>query len=73
MITEKRNNISFIHLGHWLQFNPAKVAHIEDRGDKKPTMTLKLEKPIIHPPEARAVLNYLDGGRLRAAGTIPLP
>ena len=64
---------STIHLGHWLQLNLAKVIHIEDNGDKRPTMTLKLEKPIIHPPEARAVLNYLDGGRLRVAGTIPLP
>jgi selenocysteine-specific translation elongation factor len=62
-----------IHLGHWLQFNLARVAHIDDRGDKRPMMTLKLERPIIHPPGERAVLNYLDGGRLRVAGTIPLP
>jgi selenocysteine-specific translation elongation factor len=64
---------SVIHVGHWLQFNLARVINIEDKGDKRPTMTLKLERPIIHPPGARAVLNYLDGGRLRVVGTIHLP
>lgn len=64
---------SALHLGHWLQFNRARVAHMEEKGDKRPTMTLILERQIVHPPGARAVLNYPDGGRLRVAGTIPLP
>jgi len=63
---------SALHLGHWLQFNRARVAHMEEKGDKRPMMTLILERPIVHPPGARAVLNYPDGGRLRVAGTIPL-
>jgi selenocysteine-specific translation elongation factor len=62
---------SAIHLGHWLQFNLARIDAIEE-GDKRPKMTLSLERPIIHPPGTRAVINYIDGGRLRVAGTIPL-
>ncbi len=64
---------STVHLGHWLQFNLARITEMEDRGDKKPTVTLALERPLVYPPGARAVMIYLDGGRLRVAGTIPLP
>ena len=64
---------STIHLGHWLQLNLARITRIDDKGDKKPEMAITLERPLIHPPGARAVLVYLDGGRLRVAGTIQLP
>ncbi len=64
---------STLHLGHWLQFNLARVAEIEDKGGKKLKLTLTLERPLVYPRGARAVLNYLDGGRLRVAGTMPLP
>ena len=64
---------STLHLGHWLQLNHARITHIDDKGDKKPEIAITLEKPLIHPVGARAVLVYLDGGRLRVAGTIPLP
>ena len=64
---------STIHLGHWLQLNLARITKITDTGDKKPEMTITLEKPLVYPAGARAVLVYLDGGRLRVAGTIPLP
>ena len=64
---------STLHLGHWLQLNLARITHIDDKGDKKPEIAITLEKPLIHPVGARAVLVYLDGGRLRVAGTIPLP
>jgi selenocysteine-specific translation elongation factor len=63
---------STLHLGHWLQLNLARITRIDDKGDKKPEMTITLERPLVHPLGARAVLVYLDGGRLRVAGTIPL-
>jgi selenocysteine-specific translation elongation factor len=64
---------STVHLGHWLQFNLARIDAVEDMGNKRSKMTLSLERPIVHPSGARAVINYIDGGRLRVAGTIPLP
>ncbi len=64
---------STLHLGHWLQFNLSHVDAIEDKGDKRPKLNLTLERPIIHPPGVRAVLNFIDGGRLRVVGTISLP
>jgi selenocysteine-specific translation elongation factor len=67
------HNGSTLHLGHWLQFNLARIDTVEDKGDKKLKMTLSLERPIVHPQGARAVINYIDGGRLRVAGTLPLP
>jgi selenocysteine-specific translation elongation factor len=61
-----------VHLGHWLQFNGASVDSAE--GDEKsPRLRLHLERPIIHPPGARAVITHLDSTRLRVAGTITLP
>jgi selenocysteine-specific translation elongation factor len=64
---------STIHLGHWLQLNLARITKLVDSGDKKPEITITLETPLVHPAGARAVLVYIDGGRLRVAGTIPLP
>jgi selenocysteine-specific translation elongation factor len=64
---------STLHLGHWLQLNLARITRIDDKGDKKPEIAITLERPLIRPTGARAVLIYLDGGRLRVAGTIPLP
>ena len=64
---------STLHLGHWLQLNLARITKITDAGDRKPELRITLERPLVHPAGARAVLVYLDGGRLRVAGTIPLP
>jgi selenocysteine-specific translation elongation factor len=64
---------STLHLGHWLQFNLARIDTVEDKGDKRLKMTLSLERPIVYPPGARAIINYIDGERLRVAGTLPLP
>jgi hypothetical protein len=35
--------------------------------------SLRLDKPLVYPPNARAVLHYLEGGKLRVAGTLELP
>ncbi len=64
---------STLHLGHWLQLNLGRVTRFVDSGNKNPEMTVQLERPIVHPAGANAVLIYLDGGKLRVAGTITLP
>ncbi|NYT11026.1 MAG: elongation factor Tu [Methanomassiliicoccales archaeon] len=59
-----------LHIGHWMQFVPCKVAsvHIDDNW-RRPRLSLTLEKPLIHPQQSRIVLTYLDGGKLRVVGT----
>ena len=63
-----------LHLGHWMQFLNCNVEAVTDGGDwRKPTLTLALEKEIVHYPGDQAVLAYLEGGKLRVAGTVTLP
>jgi len=62
-----------VHIGHWTQFITAKVNAVDDSGDwRKPTLTLALDKPIVYRPNDKAVLMYLEGAKLRVAGTILL-
>jgi len=63
-----------MHIGHWTQFITAKVETVDDRDDlKKPSLTLMLDKPLVYRPNDKAVLMYLEGAKLRVAGTIELP
>ena len=63
-----------LHLGHWMQFVPCRVEAVSDEADwRKPVLTLTLEKPLIHRPGDRAIVAYLEGGKLRVAGTAELP
>jgi selenocysteine-specific translation elongation factor len=63
-----------LHIGHWMQFLNSKVEAVKDDGDwRKPTLTLTLEKALVHYPGDQAVLTYLEGGKLRVAGTVMLP
>ena len=63
-----------LHLGHWMQFLNCTVESVADVGDwRKPTLTLTLEKGLVHYPGDQAVLAYLEGGKLRVAGTVTLP
>ena len=61
-----------LHLGHWMQFIPARITSVAGSDAKRPSITLSLEKPLVHPAGSRAVLMYLDGGKLRVAGWVPL-
>lgn len=62
-----------MHIGHWTQFITAKVDSVADTGDwRKPTLTLMLDKPLVYRPDDKAVLMYLEGTKLRIAGTIEL-
>jgi selenocysteine-specific translation elongation factor len=63
-----------MHVGHWTQFITAKVDAVAETGDpKKPTLTLSLDKPLVYRPNDKAVLMYLEGAKLRVAGTVELP
>jgi selenocysteine-specific translation elongation factor len=60
-----------LHLGHWMQFIICKVESVSDDGNwHQPTLSLVLEKELIHHPGDQAVMMYLDGGKLRVVGTI---
>lgn len=63
-----------LHIGHWMQFVSARLESVKDFGDwKQPTIRIALDKPLVHLPGDRAVVCYLDGGKLRVAGSIELP
>jgi selenocysteine-specific translation elongation factor len=63
-----------LHLGHWMQFLNCKVEAVADEGDwRKPALMLVLEKELAYYPGDQAVLAYLEGGKLRVAGTVTLP
>ncbi|MCG7840456.1 MAG: elongation factor Tu [Methanomassiliicoccales archaeon] len=60
-----------VHLGHWMQFLPCRVLSVS--GDaKRPQVVLTLEKPLIYCAGSRAVVTYLEGGKLRIVGTMDL-
>ena len=62
-----------MHVGHWTQFVTAKVEAVSEEADpKKPTLTLTLDKPLAYRPNDKAILMYLEGAKLRVAGTIEL-
>ncbi len=62
-----------VHLGHWMQFIPARIDAIADEGDwRKPMLTLSLEKELVYCPGDHAVVSHLEGGKLRVAGTLKL-
>ena len=63
-----------LHIGHWMQVLNCTVEAANDNTDKhNPTLTLSLDKEIVHRPNDTAVLMYLEGGKLRVMGTIRLP
>lgn len=63
-----------VHLGHWMQFVPARIEAISDEDDwRRPTLTLKLEKDLVYRPGDLAVISHLEGGKLRVAGNLQLP
>jgi len=63
-----------LYLGHWMQFLPCRVEKVVAENDwRMPTLTLGLDKELVFPPGATAVLHYLEGGKLRVAGSMKLP
>jgi len=61
-----------VHLGHWMQFIPARVTRLEGEM-RHPLVSISLEKPLVHPSGSRVVLHHLEGGKLRVMGSALLP
>ncbi|HSA37775.1 MAG TPA: EF-Tu/IF-2/RF-3 family GTPase [Methanoregula sp.] len=61
-----------LYAGHWMQFLPTRLEKIVVEGGdwRMPTLTLSLEKALVYPPNARIVLHYLEGGKLRVVGSL---
>jgi Selenocysteine-specific translation elongation factor len=60
-----------MHLGHWMQMTPCRVK--TSSGDaKSPDLELELETDVIHKPGDIGTLMYLEGGKLRVVGKIPM-
>ena len=63
-----------MHVGHWMQMVPCRVVSSADDGDfHTPTLEIEIENDIIHRPGDKAMLMYLEGGKLRVVGSIVLP
>ena len=63
-----------VHVGHWMQFLPARIENITDNDNwRTPFLNLKLEKELIYHSGDKAVITRLEGGKLRIVGTINLP
>ena len=62
-----------LHIGHWMQMVPCRIASV-DNGDDFRTAKVEfdLESDMIHKPGDKAIIMYLDGGKLRVAGSIVL-
>ena len=62
-----------MHIGHWMQMVPCRVISSKDDGDfRSPTLELELETNIIHKPGDKAIMMYLEGGKLRVVGSLLL-
>lgn len=63
-----------LHVGHWMQFLPARVSSVEAGDDwRSPLLGLDLDKPLVYRSGDRAVVCQLEGSKLRIAGTLELP
>ncbi len=62
-----------VHLGHWMQFEPARVEAIDAAGDwRNPKLSLKLQKDLVYRKGAKAVITHLEGVKLRVMGVLDL-
>ena len=62
-----------VHIGHWMQMVPCRIASVDDGADfRKADVVFELESDIIHKPGDVATIMYLEGGKLRVAGSVAL-
>lgn len=62
-----------LHIGHWMQLVPCRVASVDDGDDfRTASVVFELESDIIHRPGDKATITYLEGGKLRVAGSVVL-
>jgi len=62
-----------VHVGHWMQFVPGRIESVTGAGTGSLQLAIRMDKEIVHPPGAKVVLHYLEGGKLRVMGTLNLP
>ena len=56
-----------------MQMVPCRVTAVDDGDDfRSATVTFDLESDMIHKPGDRAIIMYLEGGKLRVAGSVVL-
>lgn len=62
-----------LHIGHWMQMVPSRVTSVEESADfRTAKVVFELESDIIHRPGDKATIMYLEGGKLRVAGSVIL-
>jgi selenocysteine-specific translation elongation factor len=62
-----------VHIGLWTQYVNGRITVVENDSDWHTcSVTIELEKEIAYLPGERAVIHYLDGGKLRIAGSVLL-
>jgi len=61
-----------MHIGHWMQMIPCRVKSSAGADWKNPELDIEIEGEMIHKPGDKAVMMYLEGGKLRVVGTITL-
>ena len=63
-----------IHLGHWMQMIPCRITSVDNGSDfRSAEVAFDLDSDMIHKPGDRAIIMYLEGGKLRVAGSVVLP
>jgi len=62
-----------LHVGHWMQMVPCRLLRVEGQDWHRPIVEMLFDTEMVHRPGDRAVLTYLEGGKLRIVGTIVLP
>ncbi len=63
-----------LHVGHWMQMVPCRITAVDNGDDfRSATISFEMESDIIHKPGDKAIMMYLEGGKLRVAGSIELP
>ncbi len=62
-----------VHIGLWTQFVTGKITSVKNEADwHSCSVVIKLDKDIAYLPGEKAVIHYLDGGKLRIAGSVIL-
>ncbi|MDR0335373.1 MAG: translation elongation factor 1 alpha-related protein [Methanomassiliicoccaceae archaeon] len=62
-----------MHIGHWMQMVPCRIVSADNGSDwRSPAVELELTEEIIHRPGDDGIMMYLEGGKLRVVGKIPL-
>ena len=63
-----------IHLGHWMQMIPCRITSADNGSDfRSAEVAFDLDSDMIHKPGDKAIIMYLEGGKLRVAGSVALP